>query len=359
MTDEELRRLLDDAVADVQPTDRRAELWRALHDPKEKTMTDSPRPRPWTWMLAGGGLAAAVIVAVFAVGGLGDSDPVADDSDTANQPGTSSTADATTAPEPSDDATTVDPGDGDGETTVPAYFVVDTERAGPRLVREFQRVDSGDDLLAALDLVTSGEALDPDYRTLWPGASFASAEIDEGAGVIRVGLADNGWRTRPDGMSAKDAKLALQQVVYTAQGVAQKRLPVQFALDGATETVFGIDTSAGISAASPLAVLNHISLTTPEQGAAVSGGSLHATGVGNSFEATVAWRVLQGDEVVDEGSDMLQGDWMQDKLVPFDFTVDVSGLDPGDYTFWVSTDDPTGGTEGVGAMTDDKDFTIE
>ena len=26
---------------------------------------------------------------------------------------------------------------------------------------------------------------------------------------------------------------------------------------------------------------------------------------------------------------------------------------------WATTDDPTGGTEGIGAMTDDKDFTIE
>ena len=49
---------------------------------------------------------------------------------------------------------------------------------------------------------------------------------------------------------------------------------------------------------------------------------------------------------------------MEDKLFPFETTVDVSRLEPGSYTFWVTTDDPTGGTEGSGAMTDDREFTV-
>ena len=50
---------------------------------------------------------------------------------------------------------------------------------------------------------------------------------------------------------------------------------------------------------------------------------------------------------------------MEPKLFPFETTVDVSGLKPGDYTFWATTDDPSGGTEGIGAMTDDKSFTVQ
>ena len=36
----------------------------------------------------------------------------------------------------------------------------------------------------------------------------------------------------------------------------------------------------------------------------------------------------------------------------------MSDLEAGDYTIWATTDDPTGGTEGAGAMTDSKEFTI-
>jgi hypothetical protein len=82
------------------------------------------------------------------------------------------------------------------------------------------------------------------------------------------------------------------------------------------------------------------------------------SGVGNSFEASVGWEVRQGDQRVLDGYVTMAG-WMEPKLFPFEVEVDVAGLAPGDYTFWVTTDDPTGGTEGIGAMTDDKDFTIE
>jgi hypothetical protein len=81
------------------------------------------------------------------------------------------------------------------------------------------------------------------------------------------------------------------------------------------------------------------------------------SGVGNSFEANLLWEVRQGDEVVDDGFATMAG-WMGEKLFPFELEVDVSGLAPGEYTFWVSTDDPSGG-EGIGAMTDDREFTIE
>jgi hypothetical protein len=98
-----------------------------------------------------------------------------------------------------------------------------------------------------------------------------------------------------------------------------------------------------------------VSLTSPEQGSSV-GDTLRVTGVGNSFEATLGWEIRQGDRVVDDG--FATAGWRADRLHPFETSVDVSGLESGSYTLWVTTDDPTGGTEGSGAMTDDKDFTI-
>ena len=48
--------------------------------------------------------------------------------------------------------------------------------------------------------------------------------------------------------------------------------------------------------------------------------------------------------------------WM-DKLYPWETEVDVSGLEPGDYTFVAMTDDPSGG-EGGGPTEDTKTITI-
>ncbi len=84
---------------------------------------------------------------------------------------------------------------------------------------------------------------------------------------------------------------------------------------------------------------------------------MEISGVGNSFEANVRWEIRHGDEVVLDGFATMAG-WMEPKLFPFETTADISDLAPGDYTLWATTDDPSGGTEGIGAMIDDKDFTV-
>ncbi len=119
--------------------------------------------------------------------------------------------------------------------------------------------------------------------------------------------------------------------------------------------MLGIDTSAGIKAAPQLDVLNLVNVTTPEEGATVS-GSFTATGVASSFEATVPWEIRQGDQVVKKGFSTAEG-WL-DKLYPWEAEVDVSDLAPGEYTFVAMTDDPSGG-EGFGPSEDSKTITVE
>ena len=52
---------------------------------------------------------------------------------------------------------------------------------------------------------------------------------------------------RPQGMSKRDAELAIQQVIYSVQGAAQERAGVQLLLDGQhTDQVLG---RAGVRAA--------------------------------------------------------------------------------------------------------------
>lgn len=295
-------------------------------------------------------LLSLLAAAVLLLGACSDQAPAADDDPTRGTDRPTKTPDseesAPTEPTPSDDSS--------AGRTVAVYYIGDTERAGPRLYREFQRGE-GETLEAARTALMS-QPLDPDYRTAWDEGQIAAASYD---GEIITVTVDPAVRKRPDDLTAAEARAAVEQVVYTMQAAVQERAPVQFRTTAnPIDRVFGIPTSEPVANGPMLEVLSHMSLTSPEQGAVVTGDRLRASGVGNGFEATVSWRILRGDEIVDEGAGIMAG-WMDDKLFPWELDIDVSGLQSGDYTFWVSTDDPTGGTEGIGAMTDDKDFTVE
>lgn len=296
-------------------------------------------------------LAACLLV----LGGCGD-DPTPASGDSSPTRGT----DRPERPGKGDDEPSVAPTSegGGATTTVPVYFIGDTERAGPRLYREFQR-QPGDPLQGAEAALTA-PPLDPDYRTAWTSDTLLGLTFDGVGDDGQVGvLVDPSVRRRPAGMSESDAEAAVQQVVYTAQAAVQARVPVAFGTDsGPIDQVFGVPTAEPLANAPMLEVLAHVNLTSPEEGQVVDDGSLEVSGVGNSFEANLGWEVRQGDRVVDQGYATLEG-WMEERLFPFETSVDVSDLEPGDYTFWVTTEDPTGGTEGVGAMTDDRAFTVE
>jgi Immunoglobulin-like domain of bacterial spore germination/Sporulation and spore germination len=310
--------------------------------------------------------ASLALYAALAVGlasGLSacsEDDPIADDQAPAGATATETPTDEpTTAPAGGGSESPTDGGDGSGGSSqegsgqaVPVYYVGDTPQ-GPRLFREFQQV-SGDPLLAAADLVDGGTPLDPDYRTEWPGVGIESVEATDG--VLLVTIAGDGFTDRPDGMSKRSARLALQQLVYTLQGVQQERVPVQVQRTGSDPVLFGISTETPITQAPAVEVSGLVNVTAPEQGAVVDGDTLEASGVASSFEATVPWEILRGDEVVLEGFATASG-WM-DKLYPWQASIDVSTLEPGDYTFVARTSDPSDGAEGAGPHEDSKDFTV-
>jgi len=346
---DDLRRVLHDTVDSIEPRP-------GLDDIRARTRDRaSGHGRAWLLGTFGAAVATAAAVAAVAVAG-NDPRPGAD-----APPAGSSTPSATSPQEPSDGATdgTTDGSAGTGDTVAaPVYFAGDTPQ-GVALYREFQRVDAGDPLLAAANLVVRGEATDPDYRTLWPdGAAVDSVSSDGGgvSGLIRVTLSDASLHDRPATMSEAEAGLAVQQIVYTLQGVAGARAPVQFLLDGnPIDTVLGVPTSEPLANEPPLDVLAHVNITAPEQGEEAS-GMLVATGVASSFEGTVPLKVMRGPEVVLE--DFATAEGFADRLHPWTKSLDVSSLPPGDYTLVASTDDPSGGAEGADPHTDTKDFTI-
>ena len=281
------------------------------------------------------------LLALVGLTGCGEEEPTRPSSADTTKASDPASSDA--AEEPSSDAPAA-------TTTVPVYFVGDTPQ-GPRLYREFRQVGSDDPATEALDLMTAGDALDPDYRSLYPEGSFKDVEITGSA--ITVALPDESWSQPVEGMSDEQAALAAQQLAYTLQGVAQARTPITVTLDGQPADLFGL--GGELSNEPELDVRALVNVTTPQEGAKVS-GSFTAEGVSSSFEATTPWEIRDTDgKVVKKGFATAEG-WM-DKLYPWKTDVDVSDLAPGQYTFVALTDDPSDG-EGSGPTEDSKTITV-
>ncbi|HEY0645409.1 MAG TPA: Gmad2 immunoglobulin-like domain-containing protein, partial [Nocardioides sp.] len=236
-------------------------------------------------------------------------------------------------------------------TVVPVYLAGDGPGGEPVLFREFQRV-TGDPLTEAARLVAGGgEAGDPDYRTLWPQVEISGVTATDGLLVVEI--PGDGFTERPDGMSERAARLAVQQLVYTLQGVQQERVPVQITRGGSDVRVLGLPTDVPYEAASALRTLNLVSITSPVEGATVTGDTLEVTGVSNSFEASGPCRLIAGDQEVAVVGYQAEG-WMDDRLFPFEVEIPLAAAGTGDVLLQCETDDPSGGTEGNGPSIDTK-----
>ncbi len=299
--------------------------------------------------------AAAVGLAALAAGllaGCGDDEPApaaGDSSPAASEPASTGATDPASSDAPSGSPSAA-PGD---PAVIPVYYVGDTPQ-GERLFREFTQSSGTDPLVAAAAAVTTGDPVDPDYRTLWPTGRFAS--VTQTADAIVVEVPDRSWLERGR-LDAGRARLAVQQLVYTLQGAAQERLPLTVTLDGRpAPTLLGVDASAGLTARPELDVAALVNVTEPAEGTVV-GDEITAAGRASSFEATVPWTIEDSTgKVVLDGFATAEG-WM-DKLYPWTTTIDVSALAPGRYTFVARTDDPSNG-EGGGPTEDTKRITVE
>ena len=303
-------------------------------------------------------LAAAAVLPLLALTGCTgsgerpDTEPVADSSEAEPSPAPSEGDAAAPDPTetPTETPTATEPPAG---TVVPLYWVTDSG-AGPRLVREFRRVE-GDPLTEAARLVMGGgQPDDPDYRTLWPLVEIVDAyRADD---VLLVQLAGDAFTTRPDGMTKREARLAVQQLVHTLQGVQQERLRVLIKPVSGPYTLFDLPLDAAFRNASPLRTLNLVNITAPEQGATVSGDTLTVTGVASSFEASGPCRLLVGDRELALEPYQAEG-WTGDQLYPFEVDLPLADVS-GEAVVWCETDDPSGGAEGFGPFVDTKTISV-
>lgn len=298
-------------------------------------------------------LTAATVTGVALLGGdrtTGDREPdVAAPTDAPSQrPSPRQSASQTAEPSPSDAPS---PSRAPVRETVPVYYVGDTSR-GPRLYREFHRVDTGGQKVsAAVNLAVSVDPDDPDYRTDWPLGTTAVKLDRPPADVITVDVHGKDLRARPAGMSGDQADLAVEQVVYTAQAAAQSRSAVQFLVNGRrTDTLLGVPVSEPRAQGEAMDVLAQVWIIDPGEGAGVT-APFQVRGLAAAFEAQVQWRLMAGGDVVEEGFTTAE---VCCTMAPYSFEVDAP---PGDYTLVVNDSDPSGG-EGTAPWEDSKQVTV-
>ena len=318
--------------------------------------TSRPLVRRWA------GATAVVLASTLALAGCSGSDDAEPASGGTREPATNGSKtpkpgkDASTSPAESPSETPSETPSESAGTAVPVYFGGDGPGGKPRLFREFHRV-TGDPLTEAARLVTGGgEPDDPDYRTLWPQVEVSQVTATDGLLVVEV--PGDGFTERPDGMTERDAKLAMQQLVYTLQGVQQERVPVQVKRGGSDFRLLGLPSDVPYSAASALRTLNLVSITSPAEGDTVSGDTLTVTGVANSFEASGPCRLIASDQEVAVVPYQAEG-WMEDRLFPFEVEIPLADAGTGDVLLQCETDDPSGGAEGDGPSVDTKLITVQ
>lgn len=321
--------LLHEAAAGIEPGERLDAIRAATADRERRT------GRGW-WAAGGVGLVAASVVTAVALSTGGT--PQSSDPGPATSPSPSESATDPTNPA---SPTVTNP-----ETmTVAAYFVGDTPD-GPRLYREFRKVQAADPLSAAVAALSLAPE-DPDYVNLWPADAIRRVHFsgigDDGELEIVV---DPAHRQRPAGMSEVEAGLAVEQVIRTVQAAVQVRAAVQFYSDSnPIDQVLGVPTSEPLATGSDLALLAHVSLSDPSEGQTVDNDETFTVrGVGNSFEGNIVTRIQRLSGVVEIVAEKpaIAGTY-EDRLFPFDVTFDLSEVPPGDYLVVSRTDDPSGG----------------
>lgn len=303
--DQAIRRLLEEAVADVRPPDRLIEIRRRTRRPA--------RPqRRWLPVVVGAGAATAAVVAgavvVGQVGRSGDEGPPV-----AQEPQTRAAA---------------------------VYFVGDVP-SGTRLYREFQPVPAASGTEAVTEALARLESDagpdDPDYQTAWPAGSFDAVSVTDHDVV--VSLSRDATR-RPAGVAPADVQLGMQQVVYTAEAALGESLPVSFEYDGApARLVLGRAVPGPVGRAPQNRTIAPVNISDPSEGSSVDADFLVARGTMTAGVKKVDLQVQNLDDpasssaipVTVTGKAIHDGTVEVKGMLQWEARIDVHGLGAGRY----------------------------
>jgi hypothetical protein len=327
----QLRRLLSDAVSEIDPENRLDELRASVH-PRPKVV---PMSRSRSWYAATGILATAAVIGVIAY-----VTSMSIDKNTnvgpATDPGTKLPSMTATATDTA--LASASPGP-DTQWHAAAVYYLGNGPRGPVLYREWS---ARPPTTKALEYAIEGlmtDPSDPDYRTAWKAGWLRSASA--GNGRIRIDLGD-APALRPRSMTAREASEAIQQVVYTVQAAAQNRDLVQFTRHGKPATsVLGVPTTQPVRQGKVLDVLSLMNITDPAEGVHVSRGRFVVTGVNNGYEAHVLVRLVRNGKTYLTKPGMASGAY-ENRLFPWRVSLDTSKLVPGRYLVVASNGDGKG-----------------
>ena len=206
-------------------------------------------------------------------------------------------------------------------STTPAYFLSGSA-TGTRLYAEPHSVRGDGDakVLAALrELTTNHGPDDPDYTTVWPKKSFASASVGKDSIVVGLGGRATG---RAQGISPAQAVLGLQQVVWTADAAAGSDLPVEFT---GSATALGMALTGAVRRDESFGLVAPVDLSSVAEGASFS-GTLTAGGTVSGDVTSVAWKLTgPKHQVIRSGTAQAQDvSWSTG-------SVDLTSVNPGSY----------------------------
>ena len=234
----------------------------------------------------------------------------------------------------------------DATAQVALYYVGDTH-AGFRLYKEVSTVpldatgDLGRSALAAL-VSQDTVATDPDYTNLWGnGSVINSVTVTSGVAVVDVTIAHLN-------VGAETEMRAIDQLVWTLTENDKAITSVTFTSQGKTlETFAGhVDATKPFTRETDYEVLASVWIDD------IPIGAKRVTGTACTFEAGVAWKLLQGTSVIMQDYTTAQsgcpirGTW----------SVTLPELDPGKYTF-VAMD--LSAEDGTVSQQDSKDFVVQ
>jgi hypothetical protein len=328
MNDDQLRRLLREAVSDVEPEDRIEEV-RASVRPGVPVVRVF-HARPW---YAAAAIVAAVICLVAYITNIASNNSA--DTGFSTQPHGSSGPPTIIAT----DTAAADPSSSPSGDTLDyaVYYVGKDPHGQPVLFRELHggAASTSAGQLAEDSLQTT--PLDPDYSTPWRAGDLRDARLHTETGTITVTLGYPSLQHRPDDMSPAYARAAVQQVVYTLQAAFHTHLPVQFVTrSGSARQVLGVPLAGPIGADKVLDTLSHISISTPNQGDTVSGDTLHVTGLNNGYEGTAAVSLVRNGRTYAAAPTI--GGVGGDRLYRWEMTLVLTHVPPGTYTLVAKND---------------------
>ncbi|MCC5671699.1 GerMN domain-containing protein [Kocuria rhizophila] len=246
--------------------------------------------------------------------------------------------------------------DGVATEQAPVYWVGTGDQAG-YLFREFrtpETTDVADPVARAAITVTASSPSDPDYRTLWTAVDSVGTSVSP-SGTVTVDLPAAAVAAQ---LSEEDARMALQQMVYTVSAAAvtaglldaSTAKEVRILVDGRT----GYRAFGSVDLNDPLtrdpAVAAPIWLVDPQTGADPGSPVTVFARVLPSVH-DVRWEIVSGERRV-KGDSVKAASPGTDPTVGTELRTTVD-LAPGKYTFRVVGTDDHGTT-----LTDDHEVTV-